>query len=140
MISVRKFWTIIIITIALSFSLLAYADDTYWIKEDNVKDKNCTEYFIFKNENKIQLGFKVDGLTLISANQVKNNSIKKEIKKKEHKTTDSSFKKNLDKFSSNMLKLSASLLCVFAILICIAVIDALILLFFLIRQAIIKKS
>ena len=138
MISVRKLWTIVIITIALSFPLLAYAD-TYWIKEDNVKDKNCTEYFIFENENKIQLGFKVDGLTLISANQVKND-FKKEIKKKEHKTTDSSFKKNLDKFSSNMLKLSASLLCVFAILICIAVIDALILLFFLIRQAIIKKS
>ena len=37
MISVRKFWTIVFITIALSFSLLAYAD-TYWLNGNKVKD------------------------------------------------------------------------------------------------------
>ena len=38
MITVRKFWTIVFITIALSFSLLAYAD-TYWVKGNKVKNK-----------------------------------------------------------------------------------------------------
>ena len=37
MITVRNFWTIVFITIALSFSLLAYAD-TYWLKGNKVKD------------------------------------------------------------------------------------------------------
>ena len=37
MISVRKFWTIVILVIALSFSFLASAN-TYLVKGDKVKD------------------------------------------------------------------------------------------------------
>ena len=82
MISVKKFWTIVFITIALSFSLLAYAD-TYWFKGNKVKDKDGTEYLIFNDEHKVQLGFKVDGLNLIPISNSKNDSIRKEIKKRE---------------------------------------------------------
>ena len=82
MITVRKFWTIVFITIALSFSLLAYAD-TYWVKGNKVKNKDSTEYLIFNDEHKVQLGFKVNGLNLAPINTSKNDSIRKEIKKRE---------------------------------------------------------
>ena len=52
MITVRKFCTIVFITIALSFSLLAYAD-TYWLQGNKVKDKDGTEYLIFNDEHKV---------------------------------------------------------------------------------------
>ena len=82
MITVRKFWTIVFITIALSFSLLAHAD-TYLLKGNKVKDKDGTEYLIFNDEHKVQLGFKVDGLKLVLIKDSKTDSIRKEIKKKE---------------------------------------------------------
>ena len=82
MITVRKFLTIVFITIALSFSLLAYAD-TYLLKGNKVKDKDGTEYLIFNDEHKVQLGFKVDGLKLVPIKDSKTDSIRKKIKKKE---------------------------------------------------------
>lgn len=129
MISVRKFWTIVFITIALSFSLLAYAD-TYWFKGNKVKDKNGTEYLIFNDEHKVQLGFKVDGLNLIPISNSKNDSIRKEIKKKEEaaektkkEAEQKEFEKDFSGFISNLLKLSMTLLGILATIVAVGVLS-----------------
>lgn len=120
MITVRKFLTIVFITIALSFSLLAYAD-TYWLKGNKVKDKDGTEYLIFNDEHKVQLGFKVDGLKLVPIKDSKTDSIRKEIKKKEEaaekakkEAEEKEFEKDYNSFISNLLKLSMTLLGILA--------------------------
>ena len=129
MISVRKFWTIVFITIALSFSLLAYAD-TYWFKGNKVKDKNGTEYLIFNDEHKVQLGFKVDGLNLIPISNSKNDSIRKEIKKKEEaaekakkEAEQKEFEKDFNGFISNLLKLSMTLLGILATIVAVGILS-----------------
>lgn len=129
MISVRKFWTIVFITIALSFSLLAYAD-TYWFKGNKVKDKDGTEYLIFNDEHKVQLGFKVDGLNLIPISNSKNDSIRKEIKKREEaaekakkEAEQKEFEKDFNGFISNLLKLSMTLLGILATMIVVSILS-----------------
>ena len=129
MISVKKFWTIVFITIALSFSLLAYAD-TYWFKGNKVKDKDGTEYLIFNDEHKIQLGFKVDGLNLIPISNSKNDSIRKEIKKKEEaaektkkEAEQKEFEKDFNGFISNLLKLSMTLLGILATIVAVGILS-----------------
>lgn len=129
MISVRKFWTIVFITIALSFSLLAYAD-TYWFKGNKVKDKDGTEYLIFNDEHKVQLGFKVDGLNLVPISTSKNDSIRKEIKKREEaeekakkEAEQKEFEKDFNGFISNLLKLSMTLLGILATIVAVGVLS-----------------
>ena len=129
MISVRKFWTIVIITIALSFSLLAYGD-TYWFKGNKVKDKDGTEYLIFNDEHKVQLGFKVDGLKLIPISNSKNDSIRKEIKKREEaaekakkEAEQKEFEKDFNGFISNLLKLSMTLLGILATIVAVGILS-----------------
>ena len=129
MISVRKFWTIVFITIALSFSLLAYAD-TYWFKGNKVKDKDGTEYLIFNDEHKVQLGFKVDGLNLIPISNSKNDSIRKEIKKREEaaekakkEAEQKEFEKDFNGFISNLLKLSMTLLGILATIVAVGILS-----------------
>ena len=129
MISVRKFWTIVFITIALSFSLLAYAD-TYWFKGNKVKDKNGTEYLIFNDEHKVQLGFKVDGLNLIPISNSKNDSIREEIKKREEaaekakkEAEQKEFEKDFNGFISNLLKLSMTLLGILATIVAVGILS-----------------
>lgn len=129
MISVKKFWTIVFITIALSFSLLAYAD-TYWFKGNKVKDKDGTEYLIFNDEHKVQLGFKVDGLNLVPISTSKNDSIRKEIKKKEEtaekakkEAKEKEFEKDFNGFISNLLKLSMTLLGILATIVAVGILS-----------------
>lgn len=129
MITVRKFWTIVFITIALSFSLLAYAD-TYWLKGNKVKDKDGTEYLIFNDEHKVQLGFKVDGLNLVPIKDSKTDSIRKEIKKKEEaaekakkEAEEKEFEKDYNSFISNLLKLSMTLLGILATMIAVCILS-----------------
>ena len=129
MITVKKFWTIVFITIALSFSLLAYAD-TYWFKGNKVKDKDGTEYLIFNDEHKVQLGFKVDGLNLVPISTSKNNSIRKEIKKKEEaaekakkEAEEKEFEKDFNGFISNLLKLSMTLLGILATIVAVGILS-----------------
>lgn len=125
----RKFWTIVFITIALSFSLLAYAD-TYWLKGNKVKDKDGTEYLIFNDEHKVQLGFKVDGLNLVPIKDSKTDSIRKEIKKKEEaaekakkEAEQKEFEKDYNSFISNLLKLSMTLLGILATMIVVSILS-----------------
>lgn len=129
MITVRKFWTIVFITIALSFSLLAYAD-TYWFKGNKVKDKDGTEYLIFNDEHKVQLGFKVDGLNLVPISNSKNDSIRKEIKKREEaaekakkEAEQKEFEKDYNSFISNLLKLSMTLLGILATIVAVGILS-----------------
>ena len=129
MITVKKFWTIVFITIALSFSLLAYAD-TYWFKGNKVKDKDGTEYLIFNDEHKVQLGFKVDGLNLVPISTSKNDSIRKEIKKKEEaaekakkEAEEKEFEKDFNGFISNLLKLSMTLLGILATIVAVGILS-----------------
>lgn len=101
----------LIITLAFLFSTLASAN-TYLVKGDKVKDKDGKEYFIFKDENKIQLGFKLDGVNLIPIKDSKTNSLrkakqaaeKKAEKEKEIKEK-AAIKKKFNNFSANLLKL-----------------------------------
>ena len=145
MISVRKFLTIVIITIALSFSLLAYAD-TYWFKGNKVKDKDGTEYLIFNDEHKVQLGFKTDGLNLIPISNSKNDFIRKEIKKREEaaekakkEAEQKEFEKNFNGFISNLLKLSMTLLGILATIVVVGILSIVLwVVFFLYLK--IKKS
>jgi hypothetical protein len=120
MISVRKFWTIVFITIALSFSLLAYAD-TYWLNGNKVKDKDGTEYLIF---------IKVDGLNLVPISTSKNDSIRKEIKKREEaaekakkEAEQKEFEKDFNGFISNLLKLSMTLLGILATIVAVGILS-----------------
>lgn len=129
MITVRKFWTIVFITIALLFSLLAYAD-TYWFKGNKVKDKDGTEYLIFNDEHKVQLGFKVDGLNLVPIKDSKTDSIRKEIKKKEEaaekakkEAEQKEFEKDYNSFITNLLKLSMTLLGILATMIVVSILS-----------------
>ena len=129
MITVKKFWTIVFITIALSFSLLAYAD-TYWFKGNKVKDKDGTEYLIFNDEHKVQLGFKVDGLNLVPISTFKNDSIRKEIKKREEaaekakkEAEQKEFEKDFNGFISNLLKLSMTLLGILATIVAVGILS-----------------
>ena len=129
MITVRKFLTIVFITIALSFSLLAYAD-TYWIKGNKVKNKDSTEYLIFNDEHKVQLGFKVNGLNLAPINTSKNDSIRKEIKKREEaaekakkEAEQKEFEKDFNGFISNLLKLSMTLLGILATIVAVGILS-----------------
>ena len=129
MISVRKFWTIVFITIALSFSLLAYAD-TFWFKGNKVKDKDGTEYLIFNDEHKVQLGFKVDGLNLVPISTSKNDSIRKEINKREEaaekakkEAEQKEFEKDFNGFISNLLKLSMTLLGILATIVAVGILS-----------------
>lgn len=103
----------LIIALAFLFSTLASAN-TYLVKGDKVKDKNGTEYLIFKDENKIQLG-----LNLFTVKDVKTDSIKRELKKKEEseqkekeKAEKERLTKSIDRFSSNMLKLCMTIMCI----------------------------
>lgn len=129
MITVRKFWTIVFITIALLFSLLAYAD-TYWFKGNKVKDKDGTEYLIFNDEHKVQLGFKVDGLNLVPIKDSKTDSIRKEIKKKEEaaekakkEAEQKEFEKDYNSFITNLLKLSMTLFGILATMIVVSILS-----------------
>lgn len=133
MITVRKFWTIVFITISLSFSLSAYAD-TYWLKGNKVKDKDGTEYLIFNDEHKVQLGFKVNGLNLVPIKDSKTDSIKEEIKKIEE-----SAEKERNNFINNLLKLSLTLLGILITIILVGVLS-IILWFMLFLYLKFKKS
>ena len=119
MITVRKFWTIVFITIALSFSLLAYAD-TYLLKGNKVKNKDGTEYLIFNDEHKVQLGFKVDGLNLVPIKDYKTDSIKEKIEEAAEKEAE---QKEINNFINNLLKLSLTLLGILATIILVGILS-----------------
>lgn len=114
---------------ALIFSSSAYAD-TYWLNGNKVKDKDGTEYLIFNDEHKVQLGFKVDGLYIFPIKDSKNDSIRKEIKKREEaaekakkKAEQKEFEKDFNGFISNLLKLSMTLLGILAIIILVEILS-----------------
>ena len=115
----------LIIVLTLLFSTLAFAD-TYWVKGDKVKDKNGTEYLIFNDEHKVQLGFKVDGLNLVPIDKSKNDSIRKEIKKKEDADKKAKEKKILNNFINNLLKLSMTLLGILVIILSVGILSMLV--------------
>jgi len=119
----------LIIALAFLFSTLASAN-TYLVKGDNVKDKDGKEYLIFKDENKIQLGFKLDGLNLIPISNSKNDSIRKEIKKREEaaekakkEAEQKEFEKDFNGFISNLLKLSMTLLGILATIVAVGILS-----------------
>lgn len=95
MISIKKFFTIIIIVIALPFSLSAYTD-TYFIKCDSFKNENKKECIVFKNVN--ENWFYFDTINY------KTNYINKKNKEEKESQTD------YDVFVCNLLKLSMTLL------------------------------
>ena len=115
----------LITILTLLFSTLASAD-TYWVKGDKVKDKNGTEYLIFNDEHKVQLGFKVDGLNLVPIDKSKNDSIRKEIKKKEDADKKAKEKKILNNFINNLLKLSMTLLGILVIILSVGILSMLV--------------
>lgn len=123
MVSVKKFWAIVFITIALSFSLLAYAD-TYWVKGNKVKDKDGTEYLIFNDEHKVQLGFKVDGLNLVPIKDSKTDSIAKQKKIDEKIEKEKKSVANIQNFVNNLLKLSITLIGMVAIFLVVSILCA----------------
>jgi hypothetical protein len=115
----------LIIVLALLFSTLASAD-TYLVKGDKIKDKDGSEYFIFNDENNIQMGFKVDGLNLVPIDKSKNDSIRKEIKKKEDSDKKAKEKKILNNFTNNLLKLSMTLLGILVIILSVCILSMLV--------------
>lgn len=115
----------LIIVLSLLFSTLASAD-TYLVKGDKIKDKDGSEYFIFNDENNIQMGFKVDGLNLVPIDKSKNDSIRKEIKKKEDSDKKAKEKKILNNFTNNLLKLSMTLLGILVIILSVCILSMLV--------------
>lgn len=115
----------LITVLTLLFSTLASAD-TYWVKGGKVKDKDGSEYLIFNDENKIQIGFNVDGLNLVPIDKSKNDSIRKEIKKKEDADKKAKEKKILNNFINNLLKLSMTLLGILVIILSVGILSMLV--------------
>ena len=122
----------LIIVLTLLFSTLASAD-TYLVKGDKVKDKDGSEYLIFNDENKIQIGFKVDGLNLVPIDKSKNDSIRKEIKKREEakekakkEAKTKKLKNDLNNFINNLLKLSMTLLGILVIILSMGILSMLV--------------
>lgn len=118
----------LIIVLTLLFSTLASAD-TYLVKGDKVKDKDGSEYLIFTDENKIQIGLKVDGLNLVPIDKSKNDSIRKEIKKREEAKKEAKAKKlknDLNNFINNLLKLSMTLLGILVIILSMGILSMLV--------------
>ena len=118
----------LIIVLTLLFSTLASAD-TYLVKGDKVKDKDGSEYLIFTDENKIQIGLKVDGLNLVPIDKSKNDSIRKEIKKREEAKKEAKAKKlknDLNNFINNLLKLSMTLLGILVIILSVGILSMLV--------------
>lgn len=118
----------LIIVLTLLFSTLASAD-TYWVKGDKVKDKDGSEYLIFNDENNIQIGLKVDGLNLVPIDKSKNDSIRKEIKKREEAKKEVKVKKlknDLNNFINNLLKLSMTLLGILVIILSVGILSMLV--------------
>ena len=93
----------------LIFSSSAYAD-TYWFKGYKVKDKDSTEYLIFTDEHKVQLGFKVDRLNLVPIKDSKTDSIAKQKKIDEETETEKNNATNVQNFAINLLKLFFTLI------------------------------
>jgi hypothetical protein len=78
------------------------------------------------------LGFKVDGLKLIPISNSKNDSIRKEIKKREEaaekakkETEQKEFEKDFNGFISNLLKLSMTLLGILATIVAVGILSIL---------------
>jgi len=110
MITVRKFWTIVFITIALSFSLLAYAD-TYYFQGVKKKDTNGKEYLIF-NDGRVDIGLKIDENDKLQLIPIipKTDSIAKQKKKDEKMEKEKKSVANIQNFVNNILKLSVTLI------------------------------
>lgn len=122
----------LIIVLTLLFSTLASAD-TYLFNANKVKDKDGTEYLIFKDERKVQLGFKVDGLSLVPIKDSKTDSIRKEIKKREEakekakkEAKTKKLKNDLNNFINNLLKLSMTLLGILVIILSVSILSMLV--------------
>jgi len=110
MVSVKKFWTIVIVlSLSLIITITTYAD-TYWVKGNKAKDKDGTEYLIFTDEHKVQLGFKVDGLNLVPIKDAKTDSIVKQKKIDEKIEKEKKKTANVQNFVSNLLKLFFTLI------------------------------
>lgn len=110
---------------ALIFSSSAYAD-TYWFKGNKVKDKDGTEYLIFTDEHKVQLGFKVDGLNLVPIKDSKTDSIAKQKKINEKIEKEKKSVENIQNFANNLLKLSITFIGMVAILLIVSILCAII--------------
>lgn len=122
MISVKKFWTIVI---ALSLSLFAYAD-TYYLQGVKQKDANDKEYLIFTDEHKVQLGFKAYGFNLASIKDSKTDSIAKQKKIDEEAEKEKKSVANIQNFVNNLLKLSITLIGMVAIFLIVSILCAMI--------------
>lgn len=109
----------------LIFSSSAYAD-TYWFKGNKVKDKDGTEYLIFTDEHKVQLGFKVDGLNLVPIKDSKTDSIAKQKKIDEKIEKEKNSVENIQNFANNLLKLSITFLGMVVILLIVFILCAII--------------
>lgn len=105
---------------ALIFSSSAYAD-TYWFKGYKVKDKDSTEYLIFTDEHKVQLGFKVDELNLVPIKDSKTDSIAKQKKIDEKIEKEKKSVANIQNFVNNLLKLSITLIGMVAIFLIVSI-------------------
>lgn len=88
---------------------------------------------LFNDENNIQIGLKVDGLNLVPIDKSKNDSIRKEIKKREEakeKTKKEAkakkLKNDLDNFIGNLLKLSMTLLGILVIILSVGILSMLV--------------
>ena len=110
---------------ALIFSSSAYAD-TYWFKGNKVKDKDDTEYLIFTDEHKVQLGFKVDGLNLVPIKDSKTDSIAKQKKIDEEAEKEKKSAANIQNFVNNLLKLSITLVGMVVIFLIVSILCAII--------------
>ena len=110
MITVRKFWTIVLITIALLFSLLAYAD-THYFQGVKKKDTNGKEYLTF-NDGRVDIGFKIDEDDKLQLVPIipKTDSIAKQKKKDEKMEKEKKSVANIQNFANNLLKLSITLI------------------------------
>ena len=72
------------------------------------------------------MGFKVDGLNLVPIDKSKNDSIRKEIKKKEDADKKAKEKKILNNFINNLLKLSMTLLGILVIILSVGILSMLV--------------
>jgi hypothetical protein len=123
MISVKKIWTIMI---ALSLSLLTYAD-TYYLQGVKEKDANGKEYLIF-NDERIDIGLKIDENDKLKLVPIisKTDSISKQKKIDEKIEKEKKSDAIIQNLANNLLKLSITLIGMIAIFLIVSILCAII--------------
>lgn len=139
----------IIVALTALFSASMVCANTYYCEARQVDEDDSFKYFFATNNNKIELGFKVEkgtwNIVPLSYNKV--DSIRKakmaeetKIKEQQRKINEAKFSKAFDNFAANLLKLSLTILGILVIFFVITLVCCFVWISFGVWQIFAKKG